>query len=175
MGLWHWFTGTEPAAPNTPRKSAAQLRQALLGLNSDDIAWSIAPDPHDDDVLVARWKYFDPRWHHELNAALLEQSFHTLVFLDDKHTTVRSVDLQISAGVFQGAQEAALEIHAFRGQAHEVGKHIEFGRKPDGKFGILSSTSFHSMEFKNAMKDVALACGWGWRGVAFGRLKVSQR
>lgn len=175
MGLWHWFSGTERADPNTPRKSAAQLRQSLLALNSDEVAWSVTPDPHDDEVLVACWKYFDPRWHDELEAALLEQSFHTLVFLDDRRSTVRSVDMKVSAGVFQGTQEAALEIHAFRGQAHEVGKHFEFGRKPDGKFGVLSSTSFRSMDFKNAMKAVALSCGWGWKGVAFGRLKLSQR
>lgn len=174
MGLWHWFTGTEPANPGCLRKSAEQLRQALLGLNSDEHAWEIAPDPHDDGILAAGWKYTDPRWREELDAALLQYAVHTLVFLDNKRTTVRTVDVQVSAGVFRGAQEAALEIHGFRGQAREVGKHIEFGRKPDGKFGLLSCTSFHSIEFKNAMKNVALSSGWGWKGVAFGKLKLPQ-
>ena len=175
MGIFHWLTGTEAADPTIPRQSAQALRAALLGLNRDDLAWAIAPDPGDDEILVAGWKYQDPHWRALLFEAELPSSIHIKVFLDEAHSTVRSVDEQVEVGLFNTTDGGVeIGVRGFRGQAAEVGAHYDFGRKPDGKFGVLSHTVFHTNDIKHAMQKTARECGWGWKGVAFGRLKRSH-
>lgn len=103
MGIFHWLTGTEAPDPTIPRQSAQSLRTALLGLNRDDLAWAIAPDPGDDEILVAGWKYQDPHWRALLFEAELSSSIHIKVFLDEARSTVRSVDEQVEVGLINTA------------------------------------------------------------------------
>jgi hypothetical protein len=169
--MWHWLTGTEAADPTVHRQSAQFLREALLALNRDDLAWAIAPDADDDDILVATWKYDDPHWSNLLVEAEMSSSLEIKLFLDDKRSTVRSVD-QETNGLYVGSDGVKrIGIGAFRGQEAEVGAHFEFGRKPDGKFGVLSRSTFHTNDIKEPMRKTVRECGWGWKGVAFGRLK----
>jgi hypothetical protein len=175
VGFWHWLTGTEAADPRVSRQSAQSLRKALLGLNRDDLAWALVPDADDDEILVAGWKYKDPHWRKLLFEAEVSSSIRIKVFLDEARGTVRSVDEQVDVGLFNTPDGAEIGVHGFRGQKAEVGAHFEFGRKADGKFGVLSRTVFRTNDIKHAMQDTARKCGWGWKGVSFGRLKRSQR
>jgi len=174
MGLWHWLTGTEPADPSIPRQSKQSLREALLALNRDDLAWAILVDEDDDEILVATWKYKDAHWRKLLVEAEMSSSLQIKLFLDEVRNTVRSVDEQVNLGFFNGPYGVEIGVRGFRGQKAHVGAHFEFGRKPDGKFGMLSRSVFHTNDIKSAVRKTVRACGWGWKGVSFGRLKRPQ-
>jgi hypothetical protein len=171
MGLWHWWTGTQAADPRVARVSAITFRKALLELNRDGLAWAVASDPDDPEVLVATWKYDDARWRELLVAAEMSTSITIKMFLDDHRSTVRSVDQEIRIGVSVDNAGLTIGIGGFRGQRVEVGKNWTFGRKPDGRFGATSHTRFSTNDIKRALQGVARDGGWAWKGVPFARLK----
>ena len=60
---------------------------------------------------------------------------------------------------------------AFRGQKKEVGfgRAVAF-REEDLRLGVVYDYKFDTSELKEPLQQVVLADGWGWRGVAFGKL-----
>jgi hypothetical protein len=175
MGLWHWLTGTQDADPTILRRSAENLRRTLLCLNSDELPWAIRPDPRDDEILVATWKYADPRWQKSLLAAGMSTSIRICLFLDDERSTVRSIDEQVDVGLAIGGSSVSIEIGAFRGQKVEVGRSLTFRRDSDGHFRIAFSARFDTNDIKRTLQGVARSNGWAWKGVAFGRLKDREK
>ena len=70
-----------------------------------------------------------------------------------------------------GVPRLSASVDGFRGQKKEVsfGKAVAF-REEDLRLGVVYDYRFDTKEIKEPLREAALANGWGWRGVSFGKL-----
>jgi len=64
----------------------------------------------------------------------------------------------------------SLRAQEFRGQTWEKGFETVYAFREDGSFGKIYDYKFSTHEIKAPLIEAAHAAGWGWRGVAFGKL-----
>jgi len=63
------------------------------------------------------------------------------------------------------------EVSGFRGQKWEMSTETVWAfREEDLSWGKIYSYNFKTDEMKKPLEAAAKAAGWGWRGVAFGKL-----
>jgi hypothetical protein len=59
---------------------------------------------------------------------------------------------------------------AFRGQSWEMSFESVYAFREDGSWGEVYSYKFNTGEIKGPLHRAAAEAGWGWKGVAFGKL-----
>ena len=69
-----------------------------------------------------------------------------------------------------GVPSVAVSAEAFRGQKVEMSFGTAFAFKENLEFGKVYEYRFKTAEIKAPLQETAAATGWGWRGVAFGKL-----
>ncbi|UQE76052.1 hypothetical protein MYK68_05520 [Gordonia sp. PP30] len=171
MGMFDVFTGSKSAPKGVARQPLPVVRQALLNLNRPTAPWGVRDGSAVGVDLVAEWKIVDARWYEVFGKAGLEKVFRTLMRFDDAAGDFRAVDQEWSVQWQAGVPRLSLAAEAFRGPKKE----ISFGtaaafREEDRRLGVVYDYSFSTGEIKKPLQEAALANGWGWRGVAFGKL-----
>ena len=165
-----WLTGTRKPDPGIPARSAADVRRALLALNRHTAPWLVREGGSGEPDLVAEWRIVDAGWYEIFARARLQKSFKVLMRLDERAREVRAVDQEWSVEWRAGVPSLSLAVSRFRGQENS----IEFGRgyafTETHRPGEVYNYRFSSKELKDPLRNAALAAGWGWRGVAFGKL-----
>jgi hypothetical protein len=166
MGLFDGLTGSRTADAGASPVPAAELKAALLALNSDNRPWRVAETTKRDDQLFATWKFDEPRWQKLLTDTYMTRRIKILMeFREDRHE-VRSVDEEFSvdagAGIRSGWLGAFFSFSYGRGQAPQSGSQWTFGKKPDGHFGLLEHERLSSEQVKDALRQVVTSHGWAW-------------
>ena len=173
MGLFDVFTGGTRPDRDAPKLSKDALLARLLDVRDEQGAWRMRraePGEGGADV-VAEWAM-----SHDLRqafgAAGEQRSFQILMRLAEEESVVRSVDKEVVARwtADAGALSLSGSVTAFRGQKVMTGGTWTFGRKPDGGVGLVDERRWSTEAIKRPLYDAATAAGWGWRGVAFGKL-----
>jgi hypothetical protein len=170
MGLFDIFTGSKGPAPGVARKSAADLRAALLGLNRDGSPWQVRDGAPENCDLVAEWKIVDARWYEIFAKASLSKVFKVLMKLDEAKGEVRSVDQEFTVEWRAGVPTLAASVEAFRGQKMEMSFGTAVAFREDLSYGKVYEYRFATREMKEPLQEVVTQSGWGWKGVAFGKL-----
>lgn len=171
MGLFDWITGSKSAPSGVPRQPATTLRQALLTLNRDTAPFIIRDGAPEGADLVAEWKIVDARWYEIFAKASLTKVFKVLMKFDEQKGEVRSVDQEWSVEWRAGVPSLSLSTEAFRGQKTEISFGTAYAFKEDlSGFGKVYQYHFKTSEIKDPLVEVAQHNGWGWKGVAFGKL-----
>lgn len=171
MGMFDWLTGSKSAPSGVARQPASALRQQLLAINRDTAPFVIRDGAPERCDLVAEWKIVDARWYEIFAKAGLEKTFKVLMKFDEAKGEVRAVDQEWTVEWRAGVPSLALSAEAFRGQKMEMSFGTAFAfKEEDLSFGKVYEYRFRTSEIKDPLIAAAQAAGWGWKGVAFGKL-----
>lgn len=170
MGLFDMLTGSKAAPKGVPRSPAAALRDSLLALNRDSAPWQIREGGPEGVDLVAEWRIVDARWYEIFAKANLTKVFRILMKFDEAKGEVRAVDEEWTVEWRAGVPTLSASVEAFRGQKVEMSFGTAFAFKENLEFGKVYEYRFKTAELKTPLQETAAAKGWGWRGVAFGKL-----
>ena len=171
MGMFDWLTGSKSAPSGVARQPSSALRQQLLAINRDTAPFTIRDGAPEGVDLVAEWKIVDARWYEIFAKAGLEKTFKVLMKFDEASGEVRSVDQEWSVEWRAGIPNLALAVSSFRGQKVEMSFGTAFAfKEEDLSFGKVYEYRFKTSEIKDPLIAAAQAAGWGWKGVAFGKL-----
>ncbi|MEA3016275.1 MAG: hypothetical protein QOI38_997 [Sphingomonadales bacterium] len=171
MGLFDWLTGTKAAPAGVEKQSVEELRRRLLAVNRDTAPFTVRDGAAEGVDLVAEWKIVDARWYETFAKAGLERAFKVLMKLDAENEEVRAVDQEWSVVWRAGVPSLSLAASAFRGQKKEISFGTAYAfREEDLAFGKVYQYRFNAKELKAPLIEAAQGAGWGWRGVAFGKL-----
>ena len=170
MGLFDWLTGNKAAPAGVPRQSTAELRARLLAANRDTAPFVIRDGAPEGVDLVAEWKVVDAQWYEIFAKAGLKKAFKVLMKFDEAKSEVRAVDQEWEVEWRAGLPSLSLAASAFRGQKAEISFGTAYAFREDASFGQVYEYRFSTKEIKNPLVDAAQAAGWGWKGVAFGKL-----
>lgn len=171
MGMFDWLTGSKSAPSGVARQPASALRQQLLAINRDTAPFIVRDGAPENCDLVAEWKIVDARWYEIFAKAGLEKTFKVLMKFDEASGEVRSVDQEWSVEWRAGVPSLALAVSSFRGQKKEFSFGTAFAfKEEDLSFGKVYEYRFKTSEIKDPLVEAAQAAGWGWKGVAFGKL-----
>lgn len=171
MGLFDWLTGTKAAPSGVPRQPASVLREAMLAANRDTAPYIIRDGAPEGVDLVAEWKIIDARWYEIFAKAGLTKVFKVLMKFDEEKGEVRALDQEWTVEWRAGVPSLSLSAEAFRGQKVEMSFGTAYAFKEDlSGWGKVYEYRFKTAEIKDPLIALAQEHGWGWRGVAFGKL-----
>lgn len=170
MGVFSWLTGSRPAPEGVARESVAALRRRLMALNRDSSPIVIRDGKREGVDLVAEWKIVDADWYEIFARAGVQRVFKVLMKFDEAAGVVRSGDQEWSVEWRAGVPDLSLAGSAFRGQSWEMSFESVHAFREDGSWGEIYSYRFNTSEIKGPLHKAAAEAGWGWKGVAFGKL-----
>jgi hypothetical protein len=170
MGLFDWLTGTKAAPAGVERQPVAELRRRLLAVNRDTAPFVIRDGAAEGVDLVAEWKIVDAQWYEVFAKAGIERVFKVLMKFEEAQGEVRAVDQEWSVEWSAGIPDLSLAASAFRGQKMEMSFGSAFAFTEDLSYGQVYRYRFDTRELKNPLIEAAHQAGWGWKGVAFGKL-----
>lgn len=171
MGIFDWLTGTKAAPKGVARQPVAALREALLGVNRPTAPFQVRDGAPEKCDLVAEWKIVDAAWYEIFAKAGIEKVFKVLMKFDEAKGEVRAVDQEFTVEWRAGVPTLGASLEAFRGQTWEMSSETVWAfKEEDLTFGKIYSYKFATPEIKDPLREAAQKAGWGWRGVAFGKL-----
>jgi len=170
MGLFDWLTGSKAAPAGVARQPAAALRARLLGVNRDTAPFIVRDGAPEGVDLVAEWRIVDAKWYEIFAKAGLERVFKLLMKFDEAKSEVRAVDQEWELEWRAGVPSLSLSAGAFRGQKAEISFGTAYAFREDASYGKVYDYRFSTKELKAPLIEAAQAAGWGWKGVAFGKL-----
>ena len=171
MGWFDWLTGSKSAPAGVQRQPVGELRRRLLAVNRDTAPFVVRDGAVEGVDLVAEWKIVDARWYEIFAKAGLERAFKVLMKFDEERGEVRAVDQEWQVEWRAGVPELSLAASAFRGQKMEMSFGTAYAfREEDLSYGRVYEYRFNTKELKAPLIEAAQQAGWGWKGVAFGKL-----
>ncbi len=171
MGLLDFFTGRRAPEAGVVRRSASDLRAALLSLNRDTAPFMVREGGPEGADLVAEWRIVDAQWYEIFAKAGIKKGAQILLRLDEATGEVRNIQRDWAVEWRAGLPTLAFASEAFRGQKVE----LSFGtgwafREEDLRFGRVYEYRFQTRELKEPLQAITAVHGWIWRPVAFGKL-----
>jgi hypothetical protein len=170
MGLLDFITGSKSAPAGVARQPKAALRDALLALNRPTAPWHVRDGAPEGVDLVAEWLIVDAKWYEIFAKASLKKVFKILMKFDEEKGEVRAVDQEWTVEWRAGVPTLAVSAEAFRGQKVEMSFGTAFAFKETLEYGKVYEYSFKTAEIKTPLQEAAAKAGWGWKGIAFGKL-----
>lgn len=170
MGIFSWLTGSPRPPAGVAREPVAALRKRLLALNRDSSPVMIRDGKAEGVDLVAEWKIVDAKWYEIFAKAGIQRVFKVLMKLDETRGEVRSADQEWSVEWRAGVPDLSLAGSAFRGRKWEKSFESVYAFREDGSWGEIYSYKFDTGEIKGPLHKAVAEGGWGWKGVAFGKL-----
>ena len=170
MGLFDWLTGSKPAPKGVRRLAASTLRKHLMAINRDTAPFVVRDGVPEGVDLVAEWKIVDARWYEIFAKAGITRVFKVLMKIDEARGEVRAVDQEWSVEWRAGLPTLTAQASSFRGQKWEKSFEMVYAFREDLSFGEIYNYRFDTGEIKKPLVEAAQLAGWGWRGVAFGKL-----
>ncbi len=167
MGL---FGFGKKANKNTPVLSAEEVRQRLLALNRESAPYQIIDGSAEGVDLIAEWKIVDAQWYEIFAKANLTKVFRIYMKFDEAKHEVRAKDEEYTVEWRAGVPSLSVAASKFSGQktSIEFGTAYAFTEEPQP--GQVYKYRFNSNEMKKPIQEAVTACGWTYKGVAFGKL-----
>lgn len=170
MGLFNWMTGSKPAPRGVKRGTVPALRKHLMAVNRDTAPFKIRDGSKEGVDLVAEWRIVDAQWYEVFAKAGVKRVFKVLMKFDEAKGEVRAVDQSWEVEWRAGVPVLSATAEGFRGQSWEKSFETVYAFREDLSWGEVYSYKFDTDEIKKPLVAAAQAAGWGWRGVAFGKL-----
>ena len=167
MGL---FGFGKKADKNLPVLSVEEVRQRLLGSNRDTAPYRIIDGSARQVDLIAEWKIVDAQWVELFAKANISKVFRIYMKFDAAKHEVRGKDEEFSVEWRAGVPSLSLAVSKFQGQMTSVEFGAAYAFSEELKPGVVYNYRFNTNEIKKPIQDLVTACGWGYKGVAFGKL-----
>ena len=167
MGLFGF--GKKPDK-NMPVLSAGEVRQRLLTLNRETAPYQIIDGAPQNVDLIAEWKIVDAKWHEIFAKANLTKVFRIYMKFDAAKHEVRGKDEEFTVAWRAGVPSLSISATKFQGQMTSVEFGAAYAFTEELKPGVVYNYRFSTSEIKKPIQKAVAACGWGYKGVAFGKL-----
>lgn len=167
MGL---FGFGKKADKNVPVLSVNEVRERLLTLNRETAPYQIIDGAAQNVDLIAEWKIVDAKWYELFAKTGIKKVFRIYMKFDaDKHQ-VRGKDEEFSVEWRAGVPSLSIAASKFQGQMTSVEFGAAYAFTEELKPGVVYNYRFNTSEIKKPIQEVVAACGWNFKGVAFGKL-----
>ena len=167
MGL---FGFGKKSDKNTPVLSADELRQRLLTLNRETAPYQIINGASQNVDLIAEWKIVDAKWYELFAKANLTKVFRIYMKFDSEKHQVRGKDEEFTVSWKAGVPSLSIAVTKFQGQMTSVEFGAAYAFTEELKPGVVYNYRFSTNEIKKPIQEIVTACGWDYKGVAFGKL-----
>lgn len=167
MGLFGF--GKKPDK-NIPVLSADEVRQRLLMLNRETAPYQIIDGAPQKVDLIAEWKIVDAKWFEIFAKANLTKVFRIYMKFDAVKHEVRGKDEEFTVEWRAGVPSLSISATKFQGQMTSVEFGAAYAFTEELKPGVVYNYRFNTSEIKKPIQEAVAACGWGYKGVAFGKL-----
>jgi hypothetical protein len=170
MGIFDRLNDTKRPPGDVAPRSAADVWDALVGLNGPEVPYVVRDGRQEGADLVAEWRILEPAWRTFFARTQVKRTLQVCMRLVPAQQEVRSIDRMWEVNWVGGRPGVALSGTYSRGQVRTVTREWTIGRKDDGRFGLTETYRFDPSELKHPLQSTVLKAGWTWRGVAFGKL-----
>jgi hypothetical protein len=167
--MFDFLTSTKRPAPGTPVLPAGQVLERLKALDRDTAPWRIVDGVTEGVDLIAEWKIVDAGWYEIFAKAGLNKVFRIFLKIDDSKKHVRAQDREYEVSWRAGIPSLSVSASGFRGQSTSVQFGTSYGFKEDLSIGQQYEYFFKTSEIKAPIQEAVVACGWVYKGVAFGK------
>lgn len=167
MGLFGF--GKKPNK-NTPLLSMEEVRQRLLALNRETAPYQIRDGSAQGVDLIAEWKIVDAKWFEIFAKANLTKVFRIYMKFDESKHEVRARDEEYTVEWRAGVPSLSVSASKFSGQKTSIEFGTAYAFTEELKPGLVYNYRFNTNEIKKPMQEAVTACGWTYKGVAFGKL-----
>jgi hypothetical protein len=167
MGL---FGFGKKANKNTPVLPVEEVRQRLLALNRETAPYQIRDGSAEGVDLIAEWKIVDARWYEIFAKASLTKVFRIYMKFDEARHEVRAKDEEYTVEWRAGVPSLSLAASKFSGQKTSIEFGTAYAFTEELKPGQVYNYRFNTNEIKKPIQEAVTACGWNYKGVAFGKL-----
>jgi hypothetical protein len=167
MGLFGF--GKKPDK-NVPILSAEEVRQRLLALNRESAPYQILDGASENVDLIAEWKIVDAKWYETFAQANLTKVFRIYMKFDEARREVRAKDEEYTVEWRAGVPSLSVSASKFQGQKTSIEFGTAYAFTEELKPGQVYKYRFSTNEIKKPVQETVAACGWNYKGVAFGKL-----
>ena len=150
--------------------SPQEVIRKLLELNRPTAPYQIIDGKSEGVDLIAEWKIVDAQWYEIFAKAGLEKVFRIYLKLDPEKNQVRTKDHEYSVAWKVGIPSLSLAISSFQGQKTSVEFGTAYAFTEELEPGHVYNYRFSTNEIKKPLKEAIIACGWKYKGIAFGKL-----
>ncbi len=165
MGLF----GKKPDK-NAAILTAQDVRDRILALNRDSAPYRIIDGSSANVDLIAEWKIVEAQWYEIFAKANLTKVFRIYLKLDPAKHEVRAKDEEYTLEWRAGIPSLSLAASKFQGQMTSVEFGTAYAFTEELAPGQVYKYRFNTNELKKPIQEAAAACGWGYKGIAFGKL-----
>lgn len=158
------------ADKNVPVLQAGEVKQRLLALNRDTAPYRIVDGSSENVDLIAEWKIVDAKWHEIFAKAGLTKVFRIYMKFDEAKHELRAKDEEYTVEWKAGIPSLSMSAQKFQGQMTSVEFGAAYAFTEELMPGQVYKYRFNTGEIKKPIQDTAAACGWAYKGVAFGKL-----
>ena len=156
--------------PKRPALSSQEVINKILELNRPTAPYQIIDGASEGVVLIAEWKIVDAEWYEIFAKSGLEKVFRIYLKLDSEKNQVRTKDYEYSIAWKVGIPSLSLAVSGFQGQKTSMEFGTAYAFTEELKLGQVYNYRFNTNEIKKPLKDAIAACGWKYKGIAFGKL-----
>jgi hypothetical protein len=158
------------SASNVPALPPQEVATRLLALNRPTAPYQIVDGKAEGVDLIAEWKIVDARWYEIFAKASLTKVFRIYLKLDPQKHELRAQDHEYAVAWRAGVPSLSLAASSFKGQMTSVEFGAAYAFTEQLAPGQVYKYRFNTNELKKPIQEAAAACGWSYKGVAFGKL-----
>jgi hypothetical protein len=157
-------------APGVTDAAAQVVYERIMSLNRPSAPYQIIDGkPHNVD-LIAEWKIVDARWYEVFAKASLTKVFRIHMKLDPTKREVRAQDQELNVSWKAGVPSLSFDASFFKGQKSSISFGTGYAFTEQLAPGQVYKYKFNTSELKKPIQEAVAACGWTYKGVAFGKL-----
>lgn len=167
MGIFGFGRKSDKDAPVL---STDEVRQRLLSLNRSTAPYQIIDGATQSVDLIAEWRIVDAKWYEIFAKANLTKVFRIYMKFDAAKHEVRAKDEEFTVEWRAGVPALTLAVSKFQGQMTSVEFGAAYAFTEQLAPGKVYNYRFNTNEIKKPIQEAVAACGWNYKGVAFGKL-----
>jgi hypothetical protein len=167
--MFDFLTSTKRPVAGTAVLPASQVLDRLKALDRETAPWRIVDGAAEGVDLIAEWKIVDARWYEIFAKAGLTKVFRIFLKIDDAKKHVRAQDREYEVSWRVGVPSLSLAASGFKGRSTSIQFGTSYGFKEDLSIGQQYQYFFKTSEIKTPVQEAVVACGWVYKGIAFGK------
>jgi hypothetical protein len=150
--------------------SAQSVYDRIMALNRPTAPYQIIDGKSENVDLIAEWKIVDARWYEVFGKANLTKVFRIHMKLDPAKRELRTMDQELNVSWKAGVPSLSFEASFFKGQKSSISFGTGYAFTENLAPGQVYKYKFNTNELKKPIQEAVAACGWTYKGVAFGKL-----
>ncbi len=157
-------------APIAMDASSQTVYDRIMALNRPTAPYQIVDGRSQNVDLIAEWKIVDARWYEVFAKANLTKVFRIHMKLDPTRREVHAMDQELTVSWRAGVPSLSFEASFFKGQKSSISFGTGYAFTENLAPGQVYKYKFNTNELKKPIQDAVTACGWTYKGIAFGKL-----